>query len=134
LALALKTELPKLQSHSGTPEFAAPEQMFGEEVDHRADLYSLSLVGYFALTGRPPFAGDSVEAVLAHKEAGDLPKVHPIRNDVPETVLWALARGASRNPEERFPTAAAYLQALQRAAHEGQTTPKSWFRNMLGGG
>ena len=44
-------------SRSGTPQFAAPEQLLGGQVDFRTDVYSLGAVGYFLLLGRPPFDG-----------------------------------------------------------------------------
>ena len=106
-------------SHSGTPEFAAPEQMLGEPVDHRADLYALSAVGFYALTGRPPVEGATVEAVLARKATGELPHLQHIRQDVPENVLQVLAKGAERNPDDRFASAAEYATALRSTTRDG---------------
>src|SRR2546430_5473243 len=60
-------------SRSGTPQFAAPEQLLGERVDQRTDLYSLGAVAYFALLGRPPFEGATPEAILARQTTDDLP-------------------------------------------------------------
>src|SRR5207244_4267652 len=56
LALALRGDgrFGGATSRSGTPQFAAPEQLLGERVDQRADLYSLAATAYFALLGRPP--------------------------------------------------------------------------------
>src|SRR5207302_7044846 len=55
LALALRGDrFGGATSRSGTPQFAAPEQLLGERVDQRTDLYSLVAVAYFALLGRPP--------------------------------------------------------------------------------
>src|SRR5437667_11767219 len=62
LALALRGErFGGASSRSGTPQFAAPEQLLGERVDQRADLYSLAAVAYYALLGRPPFEGMTPE-------------------------------------------------------------------------
>src|SRR6266545_4754726 len=59
LALALRGDgrFGGATSRSGTPQFAAPEQLLGEKVDQRSDLYSLAAAAYFALLGRPPFEG-----------------------------------------------------------------------------
>ena len=52
-------------SRSGTPQFASPEQLLGERVDQRTDLYSLAALAYYSLLGRPPFVGRSVREILA---------------------------------------------------------------------
>src|SRR5437867_8208830 len=69
LALALRGDARwgGATSRSGTPQFAAPEQLLGERVDQRADLYSLAAAAYFALLGRPPFEGSTPESVLARQ-------------------------------------------------------------------
>jgi len=103
-------------SRSGTPEFAAPEQMLGEPVDHRADLYSLTLCAYFALTGSPPFSGTSPTSILARHAVGQLPDVLSMRLDVPEHLARTLTRGAALNPSDRFESADEYIRQL---------TPKS---------
>src|SRR5438046_6200410 len=75
LALALRGEgrFGGATSRSGTPQFAAPEQLLGERVDQSADLYSLGAVAYFALLGRPPFDGVTPESILARQTTDDLP-------------------------------------------------------------
>ena len=128
LALAFEGQAPfgGASSRSGTPEFAAPEQLLGEPVDHRADLYAISAVTLFALTGLPPFGGGSVEAILARQTMGRLPDLKAFRDDVPEGLLEIIARGAARMPADRFPSAAAYLTALQRKLQPW------WARAFLG--
>src|SRR5207245_10618537 len=85
LALALRGEARwgGATSRSGTPQFAAPEQLLGERVDQRADLYSLAATAYFALLGRPPFEGPTPEAILAGPTAEAPPSLHDARKDVP---------------------------------------------------
>jgi serine/threonine protein kinase len=113
-------------SRSGTPEFAAPEQLLGEPVDHRADLYAISVVVLFALTGLPPFGGGSVEAILARQALGRLPDLKAFRDDVPEGLFDVIAKGAARLPADRFASAAAYAAALQRKLQPW------WARPFLG--
>src|SRR5437899_10924788 len=84
LALALRGErFGGASSRSGTPQFAAPEQLLGERVDQRADLYSLAAVGYYALLGRTPFQGITPEVVLATQSVEVLPSLQGGRVDVP---------------------------------------------------
>ncbi len=99
LALALRGErFGGATSRSGTPQFAAPEQLLGERVDPRTDLYSLGAVAYFALLGRPPFDSISPEAILAQQTTDKLP-----------------LRGAVASaPDDRYPTALAFRDALER--------------------
>lgn len=121
LAIALRggAGVHGVTSQSGTPDFAAPEQMLGERVDLRTDIYSLTLVALFALTGTVTYRGDSVESVLARRAAGELPELEMLRDGVPERLLRVLARGAARAPEDRFQSAAEYAAALRSA-----TTPE----------
>ena len=102
-------------SRSGTPEFAALEQLLGEGVDARTDLYSLTAVAYYALTGSPPYPGGSVESILARQTTGALPDISVRRPDVPERLVAVLARGAAPRPADRFTTADEYAQAVRRA-------------------
>jgi len=119
-------------SHSGTPEFASPEQLLGERVDLRTDLYSISLVALYALTGHAPFTGGSVEAILAKQTMGNLPDVREVRDDVPDELLAVIAKGASRDPAERFPSAEAYLVALRDAMRRWRMSPRRFLRRILG--
>ena len=115
-------------SRGGTPEFAAPEQLLGEPVDARTDLYSLTAVAYYALTGAPPFPGGTVESILARQAMGELPDISRRRDDVPEKLLDVLNRGARPTPSERYPSATEYANALRKATRD----PLGWFRQMVG--
>jgi serine/threonine-protein kinase len=124
----------KRVSRSGTPEYAAPEQLLGERVDRRADLYSLSLVTMFGLTGRSPFDGASLPGILARQAAGELPDLRTARPDVPEPLLRVLRRGAAREPADRYATADEYIEAFERALHQWRARPWRWFGQLFGGG
>jgi len=107
----------------GTIPYMAPEQLKGERVDARADLYSLGCVLFEALTGRVPYDRDRVEAVIyAHLDA-PVPKVS-------ELVPWAatgldevVARALAKAPEERYPSAGD-LGVAALAAAEGRPVPR----------
>ncbi|HTQ48163.1 MAG TPA: serine/threonine-protein kinase [Polyangiaceae bacterium] len=96
----------------GTPQYMAPEQASGKPVDARADLYSLCLVVYRALTGRPALVGDPQELARARLR----PPPHPrIFVDVPWDVELALRIGLSVRPADRFRSAAELTSAFEDA-------------------
>ncbi len=121
LALALRGQgrFGGATSQSGTPMFASPEQLLGERVDQRSDLYSLAAVAYFALLGEPPFTGQTVDQVLARQTTNQRPALRERRPDVPEDLAVVLERALHNEVEQRFPSAAEFLQALNRAVGSG---------------
>jgi serine/threonine-protein kinase len=118
-------------SRSGTPEFAAPEQLLGEPVDHRADLYSATAVAFFSLTGVPPFGGGTIESIVARQSLGQLPDLKAFRDDVPDALVRVLARGAARQPAERFASATEYAATLQRSLQPWWARPLAALRAAL---
>ncbi len=116
LALALRGKFGGATSQSGTPQFASPEQLLGERVDQRSDLYSLAAVAYFALLGTPPFSGLTTEQILAKQTTNQLPTSQGQRDDVSDALEQVLDRALSADVEARYPSAAEFLQALNRAA------------------
>ncbi|HEU5260958.1 MAG TPA: serine/threonine-protein kinase [Gemmatimonadales bacterium] len=100
-------------SRSGTPQFAAPEQLLGDKVDQRADLYSLGAVAYFALLGRPPFDGATPEMILARQTINQLPPLHESRADVPRELEAALRQAVTGDPAARYASAQAFREAVR---------------------
>jgi serine/threonine-protein kinase len=121
LALALRGagKYGGATSQSGTPQFASPEQLLGERVDQRSDLYSLAAVAYYALLGTPPFPGLTPEQVLARQTTNQFPVTEGVRDDVPPELWDVLDRALRAEVEARYPSAAEFLQALNRAAGGG---------------
>jgi serine/threonine-protein kinase len=121
LALALRGagKYGGATSQSGTPQFASPEQLLGERVDQRSDLYSLAAVAYYALLGTPPFPGLTPEQVLARQTTNQFPVTEGVRRDVPPELWDVLDRALRAEVEARYPSAAEFLQALNRAAGGG---------------
>ncbi|MGH7645965.1 MAG: serine/threonine-protein kinase, partial [Gemmatimonadales bacterium] len=125
LAVALRGDrLGGASSRSGTPQFAAPEQLLGDRVDARTDLYSLGAVAYFALLGRPPFEGPSPEVILAKQTAIGPPPLVTERRDVSRELEAVLKRAVASDPAERWPSAAAFREALALA--RGGFVRKMW--------
>ncbi|HEU5170147.1 MAG TPA: serine/threonine-protein kinase [Gemmatimonadales bacterium] len=124
LALALRGgKFGGATSQSGTPQFASPEQLLGERVDQRSDLYSLAAVAYYALLGAVPFPGITPEQVLAKQTTNQLPATDGRREDVSEELWGVLERGLRAEVEARYPSAAEFLQALSRAAGSAPRRP-----------
>jgi serine/threonine-protein kinase len=104
----------------GTPQYMSPEQATGERtIDARSDVYTLGAVCYEMLTGEPPFVGGSAQAVIAKMLSSDPPSPRLLRAGVTPAVDAVVRQALARAPADRWPTANAFGQALQRA---GQTT------------
>jgi serine/threonine-protein kinase len=129
LALALRGKYGGATSQSGTPQFASPEQLLGEHVDQRSDLYSLAAVAYYALLGAPPFPGTTVEQVLARQTTNQFPTSRGQRGDVSEALEQVLDRALSSDVNQRYSSAAEFLQAVNQAAEESPREPMAdWAR------
>jgi serine/threonine protein kinase len=135
LAIALRGQgkFGGASSQSGTPRFASPEQLLGERVDGRSDLYSLSAVAYFALLGRPPFDGVTPVQVLARQTNNDLPDLRAERPDVGEELERVLSRALRADVNARYPTAGEFLSALNRASKRDLPSRRgAWVRSVTG--
>ena len=102
--------------HPGTIEYMSPEQLLGLDIDVRSDLYSLGVTFYEMLCGRLPFlrsaTGSDWEVRKGHIEI-EPPPILEIRADIPPTLAAIVMRSLQKSPNERFQTAAEFLEALQ---------------------
>jgi len=97
----------------GTEEYMSPEQAGGSpDIDGRTDLYSLGVVLFEALTGRPPFSAASAAAVLDMQQHAAPPDLRKLRRDVPRALSDAVMKALSKARETRWQTAADMRQAL----------------------
>lgn len=106
-------------SSAGTPLFMSPEQFLGQPSTPETDIYALGVVAYQAIAGVLPFYGDSVEA-LQNKHLSELPQ--PIAGCSPH-ISQAILRALSKRPEDRFPSARAFLAALEGRAEPPASLP-----------
>jgi len=98
----------------GTPSYMSPEQLAGHTVDGRSDIYSLGVALYELCCGQLPFTGASLAQLMykiANEPAPDLRDIEPA---LPPEVVAVIARAMARNPEQRYPRAAALAADLRR--------------------
>src|SRR5207249_3865858 len=98
---------------AGTPQYMAPEQALGKAADHRCDIYSLAMVAYEMFAGMTPFTADSPVAILMKHVNDALPE--PSERVVSRPVMRAIHKGAAKEPGARWPSATAFVDALEAA-------------------
>ncbi len=99
----------------GTPNYMSPEQVQGKPVDGRADQFSLAVIAYELLTGQKPFTGDTLTTVL-YKIVAEQPRPpQEINPSLPWPVSLVLNRALAKDPAERYPTCAEFIEALEKA-------------------
>src|ERR1700722_14791105 len=96
------------QAHEvlGTPEYMAPEQLWGRAIDARTDVYAIGMSLYECLTGEVPYAGTYPEVLVQVSNAPGPPKVRERRPDVPEALAGAIEMALEKNAADRFHSAA----------------------------
>ncbi len=98
----------------GSPDYMAPEQITGDPVDHRADIYALGCLLHFTITGQPPFPRDNDMAKLfAH---GNAPRPRPsqVLSNVPAALDRVVAQAMAVSPERRYQNAGQLAADLER--------------------
>jgi eukaryotic-like serine/threonine-protein kinase len=102
----------------GTPEFMSPEQLRGDELDARSDIYSLAFMVYEMLTGLLPFEGPTPQKIMVARLRGDSMPIRTKRPDLhfSRDLEEVLATALAREPEERYASALEFGDAFCRAA------------------
>jgi eukaryotic-like serine/threonine-protein kinase len=121
--LADATPLTATGQVLGTVYYVSPDQVSGEPVDARGDIYSLGVVGFFALTGLFPFDADVASAVLVAHVTKPAPAVATVNPDVPQPLAQIIDRCLSKNPAQRYATADDLLTAIESALQELEQAP-----------
>jgi serine/threonine-protein kinase len=96
----------------GTPDYMAPEQVRGKRGDARTDLYSLGAMLYEMVAGSVPFVGDNPYVVMRARVVGDPVAPRRLNDQVLPAVEEIILHALERNPEDRYPTAAAMQAEL----------------------
>ncbi len=118
----------------GTPAYMSPEQAAGERtLDPRSDVYSLGCVLYELLAGEPPYTGVTAQVMIAKRFTDPIPRVRRLRATVSPAVEQAIMKALATTPADRFPSAAAFIEALTAPTGEQARSPSVAvlpFRNL----
>ena len=106
----------------GTPRYMSPEQCLGQRVGARSDLYSLGVLLYEMLAGRPPFVDPLQSALLVKQATAPAPPLPKLRQDIPRPLALAVHTLLAKRPEDRPRTAAAAKGLLERSLVQPERT------------
>jgi len=98
---------------AGTADYISPEQIQGDPVDARTDIYGLGVVAYEMVTGRKPFSGPDTKAVLDAHLQGDIPDPGLVDGNLPEKMRAFIRKAACRDPDRRYPNTGEAMDALE---------------------
>ncbi|MFH1495215.1 MAG: serine/threonine-protein kinase [Pseudomonadota bacterium] len=97
----------------GSPKYMSPEQVVGQDVDSRSDIFSLGVMLYEMLTGKPPFSGENI-SVIMYRILNEMP-VAPVtlKPDLPEVFNYIVAKALAKHPDDRYQNAAEMAEDLR---------------------
>jgi serine/threonine protein kinase len=124
IAKLLESASPRLTQTDaimGTPAYISPEQAQGHPVDQRSDIYSLGIILYEMVTGSVPFTAETPLAVLFKHISDPLPPPSLVKPDLPPVIERVILKALSKDPRDRFATAAEFVAAWERALETGET-------------
>ena len=135
VAKTLSHEITQSGSMIGTPSYMSPEQMEGRTVDGMSDQFSLAVVAYEMLSGRKPFAAQTLAALLHQICQQKTPSILEANPALGETVAKVMERALSKRAEDRFPSASDFVGALaialEQAAQEAAPENKHLRETLL---
>jgi uncharacterized RDD family membrane protein YckC len=134
ISTAVRTEpaLTATGAFLGTPAFCSPEQLRGEELNARSDMYSVGATLYYLLTGRTPFEAKDMVQLLATVLEQRAPSPRKFRSAVPQGLAKAVLRCLEKQPGERFKSYADLAQALAPYSSTAPTPATFGLRFLAG--
>lgn len=114
-----QNDTPKLTRNGdifGTPLYMSPEQAEGKQVDHRSDIYSLGCMMFEALTGKPPYSGETTVALLMKHQSAEIPSINDdtTKTAFPESVDSLIRSMLAKEPKERPDS----FESVKKSFHE----------------
>lgn len=113
-----QAQLTATGSSAGTPAYMSPEQASGEKITTRSDIYSIGITLYEMITGAPPFQGETFASILVQQIQAQPRMPSEIVADIDPVLEAVIMRALSKSPDERYPTAHAMLEDLERKLEE----------------
>ena len=119
----------------GTPSYMSPEQIAGNKIDGRADLFSLGIILYQLLTGKKPFVGNTISTLLYNIVNKDPNPPSQIDSSIPSPYDEVIAKALAKDPDKRYQTAKDFIEDLKRVyrAEGGVETPGIETTMTIGG-
>ncbi len=111
------TVMTKTGRTVGNPTYMSPELFGGRDADPRSDIYSLGVIIYHMLCGRPPFQSDSLLDLLLYHRSEEPPTFADVApdNEIPEALEKVLMKALHKDPDERFLSVRSFLEALRES-------------------
>lgn len=126
----MTTQLTEQGTVVGTPRYMSPEQMMGQELDPRSDLFSLGAVAFEAFTGRPAFPGETLREIADAIHSRPIPRPTHFDPSLPRALDAWFAKACARDRYDRFDNVREMVEALQQvfakpeAAIADETAPE----------
>lgn len=120
-------ELTQVGTTMGTPLYMSPEQVHGQKLDQRSDLYSFGVTCFHMLAGEPPFRGETAMAVAVQHLNQAPPRLKDRRPDIPPALCQIVHKLMAKSPEDRYPDAASVLKDVKhlQSALKAEIDPQS---------
>jgi len=100
----------------GTPAYMSPEQVRGDAVDGRSDVYAMGVVLYRLLTGQNPFSSDSTTALINAHVDMPIPDIREVKANIPAAWQEVVAKAMAKDPNDRYPTAGDFARDVNEVA------------------
>jgi serine/threonine-protein kinase len=113
IAKALSSSRTRTGVNLGTPNYMSPEQIMGQKIDARSDIFSLGVLLFQLLTGELPFRGDNLSSLLYQITQVTHPSVREYNPKVPKACGQIIDRALAKKPDERFNNAAEMAKVLR---------------------
>ncbi len=97
----------------GSPKYMSPEQVLGKSIDQRSDIFSLGVMLYEMLTGRPPFVGDTISAVMYHTINATPAPPSTLNHEIPAMLDFIVAKALAKSVDDRYQNAREFADDLR---------------------